>query len=192
MKAARLVRVLALAGLAIACAAAKKAPEARSSGATKTKGSTAPAAERFPVIVKSDPAGTVEAHFDGEAPPADLHVPLRFGTTRLFFTFKGDKTALAFEPEGELHFSDWRFDIFSPDGKWVLLLQDRFGPYHVVSIDRLKDYLQGSSPPDKVVTVPRPAGQSALVHSDAHWVSPTEIEYTVGGETSEVQRATVP
>lgn len=189
MNRAYLLRPLLFVALAAACTGASKdAPKP----APAVKAPAAAAQSKFPVVVKSDAAGTVEAHFDGEAPPADLKVPLVFGTTRLFFTFKDSKTALVFEPKGELYFSDWTFDIFSPDGKWVLLLQDRFGPYHVVATARLADYLQGKAPPDKVVTVPRPEGQQALVHSKGRWVSPTEIEYQVGGETQETKRATVP
>lgn len=178
-------RVLLLVVLAAACTGAKKQP-------AKPTAPAAAAREKFPVVVKSDTAATCEAHFEGEAPPADLKVPLVFGTSRLYFTFKDSKTALEFKPTGEIFFSDWSFDIFSPDGKWVALLQDRFGPYHLISTSKLADYLQGKTTPDKVVTVPRNAGEQALVHSGAHWISPTELEYQVGGETSETKRASVP
>lgn len=189
MNRSSLLRPLLFVALAAACTgASKEAPKA--APAVKTPATAAQS--KFPVVVKSDAAGTAEAHFEGEAPPADLKVPLVFGTTRLYFTFKDSKTALEFKPAGELYFSDWTFDVFSPDGKWVLLLQDRFGPYHVVATSRLADYLQGKAQPDKVVTVPRPAGQQALVHSQGRWISPTEIEYQVGGETQETKRATVP
>jgi len=183
-------RALLIVVLAAACTGAAKekdAPPAKTVAAT-----VAPKREKFPVVVKSDAAATCEAHFEGEAPPPDLKAPLVFGTTRLFFTFKDSKTALEFNPQGELFFSDWSFDIFSPDGKWVALLQDRFGPYHVVSVAKLPDYLKGKAQPDKVVTVPRSPGEQALVHSGAKWISASELEYQVGGETSEAKRASVP
>jgi hypothetical protein len=191
----RLVRPLLFVALAAACTGAGKdagKDASKPAPPSVAKPSAPDPNYKFPVVVKSDAAGTVEAHFEGEAPPPELKVPLVFGAERLFFTFKDSKTALVFKPEGELFFSDWSFDIFSPDGKWVLLLQDRFGPYHVVATSRLADYLQGKAKPDKVVTVPRPEGQQALVHSGAKWVSPAEIEYRVGGETQETKRATVP
>ena len=199
-------RALLIVVLAAACTGAAKekdAPPAKTAAATVApKREVAPRdtprasrdseRQKFPVVVKSDAAATCEAHFEGEAPPPDLKAPLVFGTTRLFFTFKDSKTALEFNPQGELFFSDWSFDIFSPDGKWVALLQDRFGPYHVVSVAKLPDYLKGKAQPDKVVTVPRNPGEQALVHSGAKWVSASELEYQVGGETSETMRASVP
>jgi hypothetical protein len=185
----RLMRPLLFVALAAACTGASKDT---AKPVTPAKPPVTKTASKFPVVVKSDAAGTVEARFEGEAPPADLKVPLVFGCTRLTFSFKDSKTAYEFKPQGELYFSDWTFDIFSPDGKWVLLLQDRFGPYHVVATSHLADYLEGKAKPDKVVTVPRPEGQQALVHSGAHWVSPSEIEYQVGGETQETKRASVP
>ncbi len=95
-----------------------------------------------------------------------------------------------FRPLGELYFSDWSFEVFSPDGKWALLLQDRFGPYHVVSTQNLRDYLEGTVPPDKVEQAFVPSGLAALVHSNGRWVSDTEFEYQVG-ETLRTMRAEV-
>ena len=63
-----------------------------------------------------------------------------------------------FRPLGELYFSDWSFEVFSPDGKWALLLQDRFGRYHVVSTQNLRAYLEGTVPPDKVEQAFVPSG----------------------------------
>lgn len=119
----------------------------------------------------------ITAHFGGERPPSDI--PLEFGVSVLWFTFPGDRAVYVFKPEGELFFSDWRFDIFSPDGAHVLLLQDRFGPYHVVATDRLKDYLTGRAKPDHVVTKPTTPDEPALVHSEGHWVSAKEIRFSV-------------
>ncbi len=131
-----------------------------------------------PELLHATASGGITAHFGGEKPPSDLDVPLEFGVTALWFTFPGDQSAYVFKPSGTLYFSDWRFDIFSPDGAHVLLLQDRFGPYHVVKTDRLKDYLLGTARPDHVVTGARRPDDPARVHSEGRWVSPKEIRFT--------------
>jgi hypothetical protein len=79
---------------------------------------------------------------------------------------------------GDLYLSDWRFDIFSPDGAHVLLLQNHHGPYHIVSTDRLKAYLNHKREPDYILGN-KGAPNAALVHNDGHWVSADEVEYTV-------------
>lgn len=124
--------------------------------------------------IKTVTSGAVTAHFGGEKPHEG---PLRFGIRGLWFTFAGDDRIYRFKPEGELFFSDWRFGIFSPDGKRVLLLQDRFGPYHVVRTARLKDYLGGHAQPDEIVGRKRKTGETAAVHEDGAWLSNTEIRY---------------
>jgi tetratricopeptide (TPR) repeat protein len=126
--------------------------------------------------IKTVTSGDVSAHFGGRKPDDG---PLRFGVESLWFTFAGDDRAYPFQPKGELFFSDWRFDIFSPDGKRVLLLQDHYGPYHVMQTARLKDYLKGRAGPDDVVgRIPKP-GEAAAVHSDGRWASDKEIHYVV-------------
>jgi hypothetical protein len=83
----------------------------------------------------------ITVHFGGEKPPGDT--PLEFGVSALWFTFVDDQTPYVFKPTGELYFSDWRFDLFSPDGAYILLLQSHHGPYHVVATSKLRDYLTG-------------------------------------------------
>ena len=131
-----------------------------------------------PEFLLATASGGITAHFGGEKPPSDMDVPLEFGVTALWFTFPGDESAYVFKPAGDLYFSDWRFDIFAPDGAHVLLLQDRFGPYHVVKTDSLKNYLLGAARPDHVVTGARKPGEPARVHSEGRWVSPREIRFT--------------
>ncbi len=129
-----------------------------------------------PAAIKTVTSGDITAHFGGRKPDSG---PLRFGVESLWFTFAGDGRAYPFKPRGELFFSDWRFDIFSPDGKRVLLLQDHHGPYHVMGTARLKDYLTGRAGPDDVVgRIPKP-GEAAAVHSDGRWASEKEIRYVV-------------
>ena len=144
----------------------------------------------FPVRVPNAD-GSVIAWFSGEKPPEDPKAPLVYGVSALAFEFAGDAKRYPFTPRGELFFSDWSFDVFSPDGKWALLLQDRFGPYHVVRTRNLRTYLEHTAPPDKVEHTIVPSGLAALVHSNARWVSDTEFEYQVGGETQGTVRAKV-
>jgi len=59
------------------------------------------------------------------------------------FTFAGDARVYEWEPDGGFEETDWDFEIFSPDGEWVVLLQSTDGPYHVVATSRLKQYLLG-------------------------------------------------
>ena len=126
-------------------------------------------------------ARSVTAEFVGARDPSG---PATYGVKELWFTFEGDDRRYRFSPEGTLHFSDWSFDIFSPTGAFVLLLQDRYGPFHVVHVSHLKDYLLGNRQADQ--TVGR-RGAPASVHSDARWESPTEFSYstTCCGETAQ-------
>lgn len=126
-------------------------------------------------------ARAVTAEFVGARDPSG---PATYGVKELWFTFEGDDRRYRFAPEGTLYFSDWSFDIFSPTGAFVLLLQDRYGPYHVVHVSHLKEYLLGNRRPDQIVG---DRGTPASVHRDARWLSPTEFSYstTCCGETSE-------
>jgi len=121
----------------------------------------------------------ITAHFGGEKTPVEVDAPLEYGVEALWFTFGGDRRSYVFKPKGELFFSDWSFDLFSPDGAHVLLLQDHYGPYHVVAADRLKDYLIGRAKPDYVVTKRGRRTDPAMVHSGGHWISAGEIQLIV-------------
>lgn len=123
--------------------------------------------------IKAVTAGGVTAHFLGEKVQG---VELSFGVERLQFTFQGDRKTYDFKPQGTLHFSDWRFDIFAPDSRHVLLLQDRFGPYHVVGLARLKTCLLGKAKPDHVFGNPKTENPGS-VKEDGRWVSAGVIEY---------------
>jgi hypothetical protein len=128
--------------------------------------------EELKVVINGD----VSAHFRGER--MEL-VPLEYGVKELHFTFAGDDEPYVFVPEGTLYATDWTFDIYAPDGEHVLLLQDRFGPYHLVALKDLKAYLKGEAEPAHVIGKPAKEGAPAAVHSDANWLSPFELEYTV-------------
>jgi hypothetical protein len=130
--------------------------------------------------------GDVTAHFGGVREKGDRDSPLEYSVTRLWFTFRNDRRRYVFRPRGELFFSDWRFDVFSPDGSRVLLLQGRFGPYHVVSVDKLRKYLRGVAEPDHVLTGNAPGSSTtAGVHDEGRWASndTVEFKFTCCGET---------
>jgi hypothetical protein len=117
------------------------------------------AGRTLPPEIHAVTAHGITAHFGGEKTPVAVDAPLEYGVEALWFTFEGDWRSYVFKPKGKLFFTDWNFDLFSPDGAHVLLLQDHYGPYHVVATDRLKDYLIGranlitSSPSDEGVAI---------------------------------------
>ena len=74
--------------------------------------------------------------------------PLQFGTDALSFIFPGSLEELVFHPKGAVYGPDWEFDVISPDGRHVLLMQSHYGPYHIVSVDRLREYLVGDLEPN--------------------------------------------
>jgi hypothetical protein len=130
----------------------------------------------LPPEIKTVTSGPVTAHFGAEKPDDGSS---SYWVKALWFTFAHDDGVYPFKPQGTLFFSDWRFDIFSPDGVHVALLQDRFGPYHVVPTARLKAYLRGRALPDEIVGQKRKTGELAAVHEDGHWLSNQEFRYTL-------------
>lgn len=133
----------------------------------------------LPLEIHTVTSRGITAHFGGEKPPSDS--PLEFGVSALWFTFPGDKTVYEFKPVGELFFSDWTFDIFSRNDVYVLLLQDHYGPYHIVATDQLKDYLLGCAKSAKVVSAqdyPPHAMDPPKVHKFVRWTSDRAFEFS--------------
>jgi hypothetical protein len=121
--------------------------------------------------------GAVTAVFSGSAEAlqglaVDGPPPKSFGVESLAFRF-ADGTQRGFVPQGQLFFSDWRFDIFSPDCAWTALLVDHYGPYHLVKTAELKDYLAGKVKP----VVVQAKGAEASVHSDGAWRGDGAFEF---------------
>jgi hypothetical protein len=118
--------------------------------------------------------GDVTAVFQGSAEDLkDLAVegrpvPKTYGVKSLTFVF-ADGREVPFTPRGELAFSDWSFEVFSPDCSRAVLLQDRFGPYTVFTV---KDLPTFANP--KVVKAP---GEPAAVHGPWRWTSPSSFEF---------------
>jgi hypothetical protein len=100
--------------------------------------------------------------------------PKHFGVESLAFRF-AEGTSKGFKPVGQLFFSDWRFDVFSPDCRFIALLVDRYGPYHLVKTESLRGYLEGRVKPVHVQAL---GPTEALVHGDGLWTAPDAFEFT--------------
>lgn len=115
-------------------------------------------------------SGSADALADLPTQPA----PRSYGVESLAFRF-ADGTSKGFTPPGQLFFSDWRFDVFSPDCATVALQVDHYGPYHLVKTAELRGYLEGRVKPLAVQALNE---RDSLVHSDGRWVSATAFEFT--------------
>ena len=133
----------------------------------------------LPPEIRAVTALGITAHFGGGKPPGEVDAPLEYAVEALWFTFEGEQRLYVFKPKGELFFTDWSFDLFSPDGAHVLLPQSHYGPYHVVASNRLKNYLIARAKPDYIVTKRGGRSDPAMVHSGGHWISAREIQFTV-------------
>lgn len=122
----------------------------------------------------------VRIRFWGNAVPDGVRSS--FGVTRMDVVLEGGEV-LPFEPKGSLYFSDWRFDVLSPDETHVLLLQDRYGPYHVVRVEALGEYLRGGEPAYSFGYA-NPEG-SAWIHEGARWVDSETVTYRAGLTTQQ-------
>jgi hypothetical protein len=138
-----------------------------------------PPLPKVPTAVKAD--GTlhavqcqnVVAEFLGKA-PTEAGALKSYGVTSLRFRI-GDKP-VEFQPVSSLQFSDWTFDIFSPDCTRVALVQDHYGPYHVVKLEGLSGYLEGGSP--EAMVEKRSESGEQMVHADFTWLSNDRFEFT--------------
>lgn len=122
---------------------------------------------------------TVSALWVGVDPNIEFEtsdMPLTFGVHKLYFEFSKTKEKLAFHPLGELFFSDWFFNIFSPDYRFLVLLQDHYGPYHIIPIENLADYLAGKNPQFEIVKTSN--AKVGAVHKEINWLSIDTIEFT--------------
>lgn len=100
--------------------------------------------------------------------------PKAYGVESLAFHF-ADGTKKGFAPSGQVFFSDWRFDVFSPDCQLVALLADHYGPYHLVKVAELRGYLEGRVKPVHVQAL---GEKEALVHGDAAWGPGNALEFS--------------
>lgn len=161
------MRALALVALAFVAPSCRKEAPAPPAPAPATAPTETQAQGAFHAVE----CRGVTAEWLGQAP--DAPAPKAWGATALRFKFDG--ATRPFEPAGALEATDWSFDVFSPDCARVALLQDHYGPWHVVSVTRLAEYLAGGSP-DAVVQQKGEA--EAMVHGQLQWRSPTQLEFT--------------
>lgn len=139
-------------------------------------------------VIAEVSAGEVVAVFRGETVPEGIDAS--FGIRSLSFRFP-DGSEFPYKPRGELYHSDWFTGIFSPDGRYVLLPQDHYGPYHVVEVAKLDPYLSGGEPLAVVGHDPG-QGRGAWVHTGARWANKRTVVYKAGLEDMKSFRFQVP
>jgi len=128
------------------------------------------------MVLARRPFAGGEAIFLGEKLPKGLSP--WFGVRELHFRL-GEAPGRPFSPKGRVEDTDWRFDIVSSDGRWLVLLQDHYGPYHVVAAANLGSYLDGGDPDFVLHKQPEAENAGAWVHADARW-DEGELVYRAG------------
>jgi len=103
--------------------------------------------------------------------------PSEYGVKELIFQFSNDNKKIKFIPGGALYFDCWSFDIFNGDGNYVVLLQSHYGPYHVIKIENLRDYLVGKSPPIEIVKGEEHNSDGGVIHDRLQWISNDTFEF---------------
>ena len=126
----------------------------------------APPVENSRALLASRPFQGGEVLFLGERLPKGLSP--WFGVREVQFRL-GKEPPRAFVPKGRVEDTDWRFEIVSPDGRWVVLPQDHYGPYHVVATSRLGTYLSGGKADHVLHQSSKAENAGAWVHADARW-----------------------
>ncbi len=155
--------------------------------ATPPSPNSAEAAEQENEVLHEIQVGEARLRWVGMAPPEGT--PRSYGVEALELVQGGRR--LVFRPGGTLNFSDWSFDVLSPDGRWVVLLQDRHGPYHAVRVEHLAAYFAGEREPDRVIAY---EGKGAFrpVFEKQHWTAPHTFHYTEGSETPTEKTVVMP
>lgn len=134
-----------------------------------------PAQQPAEEVLYSQTCGAFELRFHGHKPPPEF--PLSFGVSRLSFVDKSGESR-TWDQAGELFFSDWENLVCAPDGQHLALLQDHYGPIHIVRLADLWDYLGGQPPTHTVSGV---TGDIAHVHSELRWLNASTLVYQIGG-----------
>ncbi|HCX88569.1 MAG TPA: hypothetical protein DG761_11145 [Gammaproteobacteria bacterium] len=104
--------------------------------------------------------------------------PLSLGTESLSFLLPNTDEAIRFRPTGTLYPSDWAFGLVSPDHNHLLLLQDHYGPYHIISFAHLAQYLDGHGEPDYLVDWQFPESSADAVLSQGRWLTNDLISFS--------------
>ena len=105
-------------------------------------------------------------------------LPLPSGTESLSFLLPNTDEAVRFQPMGTLYPSDWTFDLISPDHNHLLLLQDHYGPYHIISFAYLAQYLDGHGEPDYLVDWQFAESNADAVLSQGRWLTNDMISFS--------------
>jgi len=101
----------------------------------------------------------------------------RFGAIALRIVKPGGDSR-SWAPRGEVFFSDWSYEPCSPNARWLVLLQDRYGPIHAVRAENLWRYLRGGKA-DQILRGTE--GPTAQVHSEIRWIGEQTLRYQIGG-----------
>lgn len=118
----------------------------------------------------------------------DVEFDPRFGTQNIRITGK-DQNHRLLTPKGELFFSDWNYEPCSPNARWLVFLQDRYGPLHCVRYVNLWKYLEGQKPDLSIFGV---EGNIGHVHTNIEWVGEQTVQFEVGGAPRIVRRVRLP
>lgn len=105
-------------------------------------------------------------------------LPLSSGTESLSFLLPNTDEAVQFQPAGTLYPSDWTFDLISPDHNHLLLLQDHYGPYHIISFAYLAQYLDGHNEPDYLIDWQFAESNADAVLSQGRWLTNDMISFS--------------
>lgn len=124
-----------------------------------------------PAALKAVSCGDVRALWKGRA--VDGPGPIAFFVESLSFRF-ADGTERAFKPTGTVEPMHLSFEIFSPDCKSVALAQDSAGPYHLVPVAALADYLDGKRAPTVIAP---PASSTAPILTEQRWLDANRFEF---------------
>lgn len=131
----------------------------------------------------------VVAVFSGSAEALPPGAPANFAVESLAFEFASG-AKVGFVPKGQLFFSDWTFDVFSPDCQHVALQVDHYGPVEVHATAALEAGLKGQGAP-LVVTVPKSRGEAPVI-GQVSWQAPRQLEVVASSNGgAQVYRATL-
>ncbi len=126
-------------------------------------------------ILAERTCGPFRILWKGSRPPEEF--PPRYGTTTLEL-LGADGSTWVWPHASELFFSDWSYEPCSPDGRYVALLSDHYGPIHIVATENLGRYFAGERPMAAVSGV---TGPTAHVHSELRWIDGHTLVYAIGG-----------
>lgn len=130
-----------------------------------------PVEENDSLALKAIRCGDLTALWRGK--PSDGSAPISFFVEALSFRF-ADGSERAWKPVGTVAPAHVSFEIFSPDCAYVALAQDSYGPYHLVPVAGLADYLEGKRAP--LILKPPPSATAPIL-TEQRWLSATRFQF---------------